>query len=274
LESISKLSDKVVLITGASRGVGRETAILFGGQGARVVVNFKSNQDSAEEVAHQVREAGGQALTVRADVAEPEQVADMFAGIKEQWGGVDVLIANAAASAFKPLSEIKPHHIDRTLHITFHGFIYLVQHALTMMPPGGRIVAVSGWDSFRVLPGHGLLGAAKAAMEAMVKYLAVELGPRQIGITSICPGPIVTDSFRIFAGPNWDLYEKQWKAYSPTGRFATPLDIANIILFLSSPDSGWITGQNIVADGGISLPGFPLNVLLDGTPAGRAIRED
>jgi len=162
------------------------------------------------------------------------------------------------------LLEIRDHHIDKTLHISFHGFLLLVQRSVALMPAGGRVVAVSGWDSFRVMPGHGLLGAAKAAMEALVRYLAVELAPRGISVNAICPGLMATDSARTYAqrhaGENWPEMEKAWLRYSPMGRFAQPADIAYIVAFLASAQAGWLTGQTIVADGGLSLTSLPVDL--------------
>lgn len=253
-----KFQGKVVLITGASRGIGRETALLFGREGARVVINYKKNQEAAEEVAAQVRAAGGEALLAQADIEDQTQIEAMFATIREAYGRVDVLVANAAATAFKPLTAIKDYHLEKTFKLTVHGFLFLTQHAAAMMPEGGRVIAVSGWDSFRFMQGHGVLGAAKAAMEAMVRYLAVELGPRGINVTGICPGPIETDSFKIYAKSEWEYYERTWLPYTPSRRFGQPGEIAEIIGFLASPASSWITGQTIVADGGLSLTTHPL----------------
>jgi NAD(P)-dependent dehydrogenase (short-subunit alcohol dehydrogenase family) len=125
------------------------------------------------------------------------------------------------------------------------------------MPHGGRVMAVSGWDSFRVLPGHGLLGAAKAAMEAIVRYLAIELGPKGITAVGICPGPIDTDSFRYYAGDQWDLYEKNWLSLAPSRKFPTPDEIADVMVFFCSPASAAVNGQTIVVDGGLSLATMP-----------------
>jgi enoyl-[acyl-carrier protein] reductase III len=246
-----------VVITGASRGIGKECALQMAREGATVVVNYKSNADAAQEVVGEARQAGGAALAVQADVAEPDEVSRLFDTVRSEFGRVDAVVANAAASAFKPLADIKPHHLDKTFALTIGGFVGLVQGAVPLMTGGGRVVAVSGWDSFRALPGHGLLGAAKAALESMVRQLAVELGPQGIVVAGVCPGPIVTDSFRIYAKDSWDLYEKTWLPYSPLGRFGSPEEIATIVAFLASSQNTWITGQTIVADGGLSLTTMP-----------------
>ena len=255
---MDRYRDQVVVITGGSRGIGRASALRVAAEGATVVVNYKRNEEAARTVVAEIERRGGRALPVRADVAEADDVSKMFETVKAEYGRVDALVANAAATAFKPLVDIRKHHIEKTFAITVDGFLRLVQHAVELMPSGGRIVAVSGWDSFRVLPGHGLLGAAKAAMESMVRYMAVELAPRGVVVSGICPGPVVTDSFRIYAGDAWSEYERIWLPYSPLRRFGTPEEIANAIAFLASPENTWITGQTIVADGGLSLTATPL----------------
>lgn len=256
-----RFSGKVAVISGASRGIGRSTALLLGREGARIVVNYKKNREAADEVATQVKASGGDALVVQADMEDQAQIAALYEEVKKTWGRVDIVVVNAAASAFKPLEAIRDYHIDKTFKITVEGFLYLVQQALPMMPQGGRIIAVSGWDSFRVLNGHGVLGAAKAAMEAMVRYLAVELGPRGINVTGVCPGPIETDSFKIYAREQKELrdfYDRTWLPYTPLKRFGAPEEVAEIVAFLASSASSWITGQTIVADGGLSLTVQPV----------------
>lgn len=256
-----RFKGKVAVISGASRGIGRATALLLGAEGARVVINYKRNSEAAEAVAAEVRKSGGEALAVQADVEDQAQIVAMYARVKEAFGQVDIVVANAAASAFKPLEAIRDYHMDKTFKLSVQGFLFLTQQALPLMPRGGRIIAVSGWDSFRVLNGHGVLGAAKAAMEAMVRYLAVELGSRGINVTGVCPGPIETDSFKIYAKEQRELrdfYDRTWLPYTPLGRYGEPEEVADIIAFLASPASRWITGQTIVADGGLSLTVQPL----------------
>ena len=195
-----ELEHKTVVITGASRGMGQRLAVRLGRERANVVVNFKNDAASADGTVKEVLAAGGDAVAIQADIADPEAVQNLVAGAVDRFGSIDVLVANAAASAFKPLSEIHGRHVAKTMGITIDGFLELVRAGVPHMPSGGRVMAVSGWDSFRVLPGHGLLGAAKAAMETLVKYLAIELGPAGVTTVGVCPGPIDTDSFRIYAG--------------------------------------------------------------------------
>ena len=252
------LSGKTIVITGGSRGIGRELAVRLGREGSNVVVNFRKNAEAADRTVEEVIGAGGKAIGIQADIAEPYDVANLIEASVGSFGSIDVLVANAAASAFKPLVDLRRHHVQKTMAITVEGFLDLVSAATPHMPHGGRILAISGWDSFRVLPGHGLLGAAKAAMETLVKYLAVELGRQGITAVGLCPGPIDTDSFRYYAGDQWGLYEKAWLALTPSGRFPSPAEIAEVMALLCSPRSAAINGQTIVVDGGLSLATMPM----------------
>ena len=252
-----ELEHKTVVITGASRGMGQRLAVRLGRERANVVVNFKNDAASADSTVKEVLAAGGDAIAIQADIADSEAVQNLVAGAVDRFGSVDVLVANAAASAFKPLSEIHGRHVAKTMGITIDGFLELVRAGVPHMPSGGRVMAVSGWDSFRVLPGHGLLGAAKAAMETLVKYLAIELGSAGVTTVGVCPGPIDTDSFRIYAGDQWDWYEKNWLAMTPSGHFPTPDEVAEVMAFLCSPRSAAVNGQTIVVDGGLSLATMP-----------------
>jgi enoyl-[acyl-carrier protein] reductase III len=251
------LTGRTVVITGGSRGMGQRLAVRLGAEGAKVVVNYKQNADAASATVKEIMGAGGKAVALQADIADMAAVRALVDGAVEAFGSIDVVVANAAASVLKPLSGIHPHHVSKTMGITVEGFLELVRASTPHMPQGGRVIAVSGWDSFRVLPGHGLLGAAKAAMEAIVRYLAIELGPKGITAVGICPGPIDTDSFRYYAGDQWDLYEKNWLSLAPSRKFPTPDEIADVMAFLCSPASAAVNGQTIVVDGGLSLATMP-----------------
>ncbi|WNF00352.1 SDR family oxidoreductase [Streptomyces luomodiensis] len=253
-----ELTGKTVIITGGSRGMGQRLALKVGGEGANVVVNYRRDAAAAEETVAQIEQAGGSALAVQADVSETDAVESLVSAAADRFGKIDVVVANAAASAFKPLSEIHAHHVGKTMGITVQGLLDLARASARHMPPGGRIVAVSGWDSFRVLPGHGLLGAAKAAMESMVRYFAVELGRQGITAVGICPGPIDTDSFRFYAGEAWEEYERQWLSQTPSGAYPEPEEVADVMAFLCSPRSAAINGQTIVVDGGLSVATMPI----------------
>ena len=252
------MTNKTVIITGGSRGMGQRLALRLGQDGANVVVNFRQDAEAAAKTVGEIESVGGHALAVQADIADTESVDALVQQSVERFGGVDVVVANAAASAFKPLSQIRAHHVAKTMGITVQGFLDLARLSAPHMPQGGRILAVSGWDSFRALPGHGLLGAAKAAMETIVKYLAIELASQGITAVGVCPGPIDTDSFRYYAGEDWEAYAAQWLAMTPSGAYPTPTEVAEVMAFLCSPASSAINGQTIVVDGGLSLATMPI----------------
>jgi enoyl-[acyl-carrier protein] reductase III len=237
--------------------MGQRLAIRVAGEGANVVVNYRRDVDAADATVAQIEQAGGKAVAVQADISDTDAVESLVSAAADRFGQVDVVVANAAASAFKPLSDIRGHHIAKTMGITVQGFLDLVRFSAPHMTQGGRIVAVSGWDSFRMLPGHGLLGAAKAAMETIVRYLAVELGSQGITAVGVCPGPIDTDSFRYYAGQAWAEYERNWLGMTPSGAYPTPDEVAEVMAFLCSPRSAAINGQTIVVDGGLSVATMP-----------------
>ncbi len=252
-----ELAGKTVLVTGGSRGMGQRLALRLGREDANVVVNYRRDLEAATATVQGVKDGGGNAVAVQADIARTEDVEQLVASSVEAFGGLDVVVANAAASAFKPLTDIRAHHVEKTMSLTVTGFLDLVRFAAPHLGQGGRVLAVSGWDSFRALPGHGLLGAAKAAMESLVRYFAVELGPQGITAVGVCPGFIDTDSSRFYAGEHWEDYERNWLAMTPSGAYPTADDVAEVMAFLCSPRSASINGQTIVLDGGLSVATMP-----------------
>jgi len=244
---------KVVLITGGTRGIGRATALRLAQGGATVLANYRRDRASAEETVAAIAAAGGTAVPIVGDLESGDDISAMFAQVKERYGRLDALVANAAATSFRPLLETRDHHFDRTFGITVGAFAHCVREATPLMGDGSSIVAVSGIDSIRVMDGHGTLGAAKAAMETLVRYLAVELAPR-IRVNGVNPGYVETDSSRMYAGPDYETRVKaEWSANVPLGRVAAPSEVASVIAFLCSPDASYITGQTIVVDGGLTL---------------------
>lgn len=253
-ESEVDFHGQVALVTGSSRGIGKAIAVHLAGAGASVVVNYRRSEQGAREVAREIEERGAKALLVKADLEREEEIREMFLSVKETFGGLDVLVANAAATAFKPLLEVKPHHIDRTFRISVHGFLACVREAAALMEGRrGKIVALSGMDTLQVIPGHGVLAAAKGAMETLIRYLACELADRGISVNGICPGVVATDSATVYAGGAWDRTFAPVVAATPQKRLGTPEDIAPVVAFLCSRHAEWITGQTLVVDGGLSL---------------------
>jgi enoyl-[acyl-carrier protein] reductase III len=248
------LHGQVALVTGSSRGIGKAVALSLAQAGASLVVNYRRSEEAAREVAREIEGRGAKALVVKADLEHEEEIREMFQAVGATFGRLDILVANAAATAFKPLLEVKPHHIDRTFRITVHGFLGCVREAVALMEGRrGRIVALSGMDTRQVIPGHGVLAAAKGAMEALVRYLACELVERGISVNGVCPGVVETDSAKVYAGERWASLMAPVIDATPWKRLGTPEDIAPVVAFLCSPGAAWITGQTLVVDGGLSL---------------------
>jgi enoyl-[acyl-carrier protein] reductase III len=249
---------QVALITGSSRGIGRATALLLAQRGANVAVHYRRDAQAAEAVCAAVRAAGRQAVPVCADLRDQDAVAAVVQQVGDVFGRLDLLIANAASTAFRPLLELQPHHVGMTLDTSVQSLLTLVRTATPLMQErAARIVTVSGFDTLRALPGHGLLGAAKAAVETLTRYLAAELAP--LGITANCvvPGFVATDSARLWADTHapggYAAAAQDWVRRTPAGRVGEADDIARVIALLCSADARWITGQVIVADGGLTL---------------------
>jgi enoyl-[acyl-carrier protein] reductase III len=246
-----RFAGKVALVTGGSRGIGRATACRLAREGATVVVNYRRDEKAARQT---VEEIGAQAVAERADLEDADATRAMFAAVRERFGRLDVLVANAAATSFRSLLEAGDHHVARTFAISVAGFVRCVQEATRLMDGrGGAIVAVSGIDSLRVMEGHGVLGAAKSAMETLVRYFAAELASRGIRVNAVNPGYVDTDSARAYAGERWEEAKREWAAQTPAGRIAAPEEIAALIAYLASDEASFVYGQTIVADGGLTL---------------------
>jgi enoyl-[acyl-carrier protein] reductase III len=245
----------VALVTGASRGIGRATALRLASEGAAVVVNYRRDEAAADETVRAIERGGGQAIAAQADLEEARSIDAMFETVRARFDRLDHLIANAAATSFRPLLETGARHIERTYSITVTGFLHCVRAAAALMEERrGSIVAVSGFDVVRVLPGHGILGPAKAAMETLVRYLGVELAPRGIRVNGVSPGFVETDSARFYAGPEYETrLRDEWISKTPVGRVGRPEDIASVVAFLCSDDARFVCGQTLVVDGGLTL---------------------
>lgn len=249
-----RFTDKVALITGSSRGIGRAIARRLASEGARIVVNYRRNAEQARAVVAEVERLGSQAVAVQADMSDGEAVRAMFRQVEEHYGRLDILVVNAAATAFRPLLQQKEHNVMRTFALTISGSLLAVQEAVPLMRGRrAKVVTISGIDSLRMLSGHGLLGAAKAALENMTMYLAHELGPHGIAVNGINPGLIETDSSKMYAGGDeaYAEYERDVIPNTPAGRVGRPDDIAAVTAFLCSEDADFIRGQTLLVDGGL-----------------------
>jgi enoyl-[acyl-carrier protein] reductase III len=252
------LAGRVAVVTGASRGVGRAIALRLARDGANCAVLYRKAGERAAEVVAEIEALGRRALALAVELAAPGQVGPTFARIGEAFGRVDILVANAAATAFRPMLEQKPHNIERTFAISVDSFVAAVQAAVPLMRGRpGRVVAVSGIDSFQAMAGHGVLGAAKAAVESLVRALALELGPLGITVNGVNPGLLETDSSQRYLeqglGRAFADAVARVVALTPVGRTGTPEDVAALVAYLVSDAAGFVTGQTIVIDGGLTI---------------------
>jgi enoyl-[acyl-carrier protein] reductase III len=251
-------ADKVALITGSSRGIGRTLALSLADQGGSVVVNYKANADLAAEVVAGVKERGGRAIAVQADMESPEDIDRLFDAARDEFGRLDYFVDNAAASSFKLIKDLKLHHLDRSYAMNIRSFVLGAQRAVDLMADGGRIVTLSSYGSIRAYPTYANLGAAKAALEAYVRYMAIEFAPLGINVNAVNGGIIESDSSAYFYGVEGmpDL-EAQVLPKIPKRRMGTVKEVADTVEFLLEPRSEYITGQSIVVDGGLTIVSPP-----------------
>jgi enoyl-[acyl-carrier protein] reductase III len=249
-----RFAGTVALVTGSSRGIGRAIALRLAREGADVVVHYRRQTVAAQETAGAIAALGRRVLVVQAELGEAPAVHRMFTQVRETFGRLDIFVANAAATAFKPLLEQQAHHIDKTFAITVDAFVLAVQEAVKLMQGRrGKIVTISGIDARRYIPLHGALAAAKGALEVLTAYLACELAPQGISVNGVNPGFVNTDSAHVFGEKVYRLLERNIVTYTPLQRVGTPDDIANVVAFLCSEDAAWICGQMLTVDGGLSL---------------------
>lgn len=252
------LEGKVALVTGAGRGIGRATALLFADAGADVVVHYNRSHDAAEEVAAAIASRGRRAAAVAADLEKPEDITRLFDEVTERFNVLDAFVANHAATAFKSTLDARPHHLQRTFDLIVRSLALCVQRAVPMMADrAGAIVTVGGQGTVECLPNYAILASAKSAMETWTRYLAYELAGRGITANCVSPGVIATDSARFYGGDRYAEFDRLVSQNTPVGRMGAPEDVAAAIVFLCSPAARFITGQTLVIDGGLGLVAAP-----------------
>lgn len=247
--------NKIVLVTGSGRGIGRATALRFAQDGANVIINFHRNKAPAEEAARQIRELGRDALVVQANLSKMEDIERLFREIEQHFGALDVFVSNAASGFNRPAMEQRQAGWDWTLNVNARAFLFAAQQAAPLMERrgGGAMVAVSSPGSQRVMPDYVAVGASKAALEALTRYLAVELAPKKIIVNAVSPGLVQTDALKHFALLADPGVIDRAAENTPAGRIVTPEDVAGLVAFLCSPEAFMIRGQVIVIDGGYTL---------------------
>jgi len=242
-----KLDGKVALITGASRGIGRAIAVRLGRDGAAVVVNYSGSQEAAHETVAAIEKGGGQAIAVQADVGKITDVARLFDETLQQFDRLDILVNNAGIMFNKLLAEVTEEQFDRIFAVNVKGTFFACQQAAKRMADGGRIINFSSSTTAMMLATYGAYVATKGAVEQMSHVLAKELGPRGITVNVVSPGPTDTE---LFGQGKTEQDKQRFAQMAALGRLGQPQDIADVVALLVSDEAGWITGQNIRANGG------------------------
>ncbi len=245
----TSLSGKVALITGASRGIGAGVARRFASAGMRVAIGYQASRDAAASLAAEIKQAGGECITVQGDVADGDAAQRIATNTAGRFGRIDVLVNCAGIGPYRPLGAMDAAFIRAILDANVLGIVLITQAVLPhLTAPGGRIINVASALAFRPIPTSSVYSASKAAVVTLTHAWGKELGPRGITVNAIAPGVIETDmTAAILAEPRAGIV-----ASTPLGRIGQTDDIAGIALFLSSADAGWITGRTIVADGGVT----------------------
>lgn len=248
------LKGKVALITGGSRGIGRAIAVRLGSCGAHIVVNYVRDSESAEETVRQVEAAGGSGSVVRANVADEDHLERIFSHIRDNHDKLDILVSNAASGVLRPSLELTRKHWSWTMDINAGSLIPLARESRKLFPDGeGIILAISSLGAIRAIKNYAAVGSSKAALESLVRHLAMDLAPQGIRVNVLSAGVVDTDALKHF--PNRDDILGHCRDVTPVGRLVTPDDVADVALFLCSPAAKMIHGQTIVVDGGYSILG-------------------
>jgi len=247
---MARLTGKVAVVTGASKGIGAAIAQELAKDGASVIVNYSSSGQQADAVVAKIKAAGGKAKSVRADVSHPGEAKQLIDTTVSEFGRVDILVNNAAVYDFLPLEQVTEAHFDRMFNLNVKGLLFTTQAAAGAFGErGGSIINIGSMASQTPPPGSVVYSATKGALDVITKGLAAELGPRKILVNAVLPGPVETEGAQSM--DNWDQFKNMLVPRTPLGRVGQPRDIATVVSFLASDDAGWITGQIIPAAGGL-----------------------
>jgi 3-oxoacyl-[acyl-carrier protein] reductase len=248
---MSRLTGKVAIVTGASKGIGAGIAKRLGVEGAAVVVNYSSSKEGADRVVAEITGKGGKAIAVHGDVSKADDVRRLFEEAKKAFGAVDVLVNNAGVFEFEPIEEVTEHEFHREFNTNVLGPILTIQQALKHFgPDGGSVINISSIVSENPVPNSLVYSATKSAVDSITRVLSKELGARKIRVNTIAPGGVETEGTHRIGVIGSD-FQKQMVAATPLGRFGQPEDIAQVAVFLASEDSRWLTGERIAASGGL-----------------------
>jgi len=242
---------KIALVTGGSRGVGKAISTKLADMGADVIINYFRKKSTAKETAAELEKKGVRVHLIKANLAEADKIDDMFDEIEREFGRLDILINNAASGVARPALELDDRGWDWTMDVNAKAVLLCSQHAAKLMKDGGKIVNISSLGSRMVMPVYTAVGVSKAALEALTKYLAIEMADLGISVNAVSASAVLTEALKIYTSAQ-GLGDSVYQT-TPAGRMVTPEDIANVVAFLCSEQSYMIRGQIIVVDGGYSV---------------------
>jgi enoyl-[acyl-carrier protein] reductase III len=245
------LKGKTALVTGGSRGIGRAISMKLADEGADIIIDYFRKRDTAESAVREITAKGVRCQAIKANLAEPEKIDKLFADIESQFGRLDILINNAASGAAREAMALEFDEWDWTMNVNARAALLCSQRAARLMKDGGWIINISSLGSHMVMPVYTSVGVSKAALEALTKYLAIELAPRGISVNAVSAAAVETEALKIYI-QDPDL-PKPIITSTPAGRMVRPEDVANLVSFLCSPAATMIRGQVIILDGGFSL---------------------
>jgi enoyl-[acyl-carrier protein] reductase III len=251
--STRALDGQVALVTGAARGIGRAIAHKLAAEGADVAVNYYNSHDEAEALCATLRALGRRAHAIQGSVGVPDSVDEMFGALRRHFDRLDIFVSNAATGVLKPVLDMGLKHRRWCLETNALAVDLLAQRAVPMMQHGGRIIAMSSLGAQRAMPGYGFIGASKAALEALVRALAQELGPRGIRVNTVSAGVVDTDALAYF--PNREQLLDNFAQRTPAGPVLRPEDVANAVYLLCLPEASMINGHTLIVDGGFCISG-------------------
>ena len=246
---MTTLNNKVAIVTGSSKGIGAQIAILLAESGAKTVINYANDDAAANDIVSQIKSAGGEAISIQADVSDTQQVAKLFDTTINEFGKPDILVNSAGMMINKPIAETTDEDFDRTFAVNAKGTFNTLREAAAKLNDGGRIVNLSSTTTRMMLPTYGTYCATKGAVEQLTRVFAKEIGERGITINAVSPGPTDTELFN--QGKSDETIEKLANM-SAFNRIGEPVDIARVVAFLVSEEAAWVTGQNIGANGGVA----------------------
>lgn len=241
------LAGKVALVTGSARGIGAAIARRLAADGAKVVVNFSKSEAEAQAVVEAIRENGGEAVAVKADLSDPGEIPGLFAAVVQSFGRLDILVNNAGIMEHKPIEQVTADHIDKHFRTNVRGLLLCIVEGLKLLPKGGCIINVSSNITRMAVPGTSVYSSTKGSIDMITQVLAVELGPKGIRVNAISPGATDTDMNDEMGSSE----KKQTIAMTPLGRLGNAEEVADAAAFLASDDARWITGERLAASGGL-----------------------